>query len=87
MELFRNRCPKCRKTASTVHELEPRSRGAASMRMQNRTAICSTCHAEFHRQGASDKNIREWKELIKTYLTRIGNYTAYEAWGVGNGEG
>ena len=82
MRLFKNRCPQCRGIAHTVHELEPRSRGITSMRMQNRTAICHPCHDAFHRLGASNSNILRWKEIIKDYLTSIGAYEEYINWGV-----
>jgi len=81
VEIFNGRCPKCRRGYSTVHELEPRSRGTHTLRMQNRTAICYYCHIEYHNLGASKKNIAEWTEIIKKYLTSIGRYEEYLNWG------
>lgn len=80
-ELFRWRCPKCRRASRCVHELEPRSRGKDSMRMQNRTAICNTCHIEYHKYGASEQQIAAWKEIIFEYLSAIGNWETYLNWG------
>lgn len=75
------RCPKCGRQSSETHELEPRSRGEWTNKMQNRTAICRYCHNEFHKQGASEVNVRVWKEIIKMYLESIGNWEKYENWG------
>ena len=77
LEVFDGRCPSCRSMAVTIHELEPRSRGIASMRFTNRTPICDTCHNEFHRLGASKNNIAKWKKIIVKYLTEIGNLELY----------
>lgn len=85
MDLFVGRCPKCRKGATTVHELEPRSRGQKSLQMQNRTAICYWCHLEFHNLGASKENIERWKVHIQKYLTSIGKYDEYLNWGKNEG--
>jgi hypothetical protein len=81
LSLFKDRCPKCRRIANTVHELEPRSRGVTTMRMQNRTAICDPCHEEFHKQGASEHNISVWKEIIFDYLQDAGTWEVYKNWG------
>lgn len=81
-ELFNYRCPKCRRGYSTVHELEPRSRGQRTLRMQNRTAICYWCHLEYHNLGASEENIAKWKKIIEVYLTSIGKYDEYMNWGL-----
>lgn len=80
-KLFRGRCPKCKRWAVTIHELEPRSRGKDSMRRNNRTPIDAECHEEFHRQGASEENIEAWKLIIKTYLVNLGNWEEYNAEG------
>ena len=80
LEMFGGRCPnpKCgRSWASTIHELEPRSRGSYSMRVTNRVPICKNCHEEFHRLGASKKNIDRWKVIIENYLKAIGNWELY----------
>lgn len=76
LEIFRGRCP-CRRMAVTIHELEPRSRGKSSMRFTNRTPICFECHNEFHRKGASKKNIVDWKDKIEKYLRAIGTWEQY----------
>ena len=76
-KVFKNRCPKCRRLAATIHELEPRSRGKASLKLQNRTAIDRECHEEYHRLGASDKRIAEWEEYIEKYLRSIGTWELY----------
>ena len=81
LSLFKDRCPKCRNIANTVHELEPRSRGQYTMRMQNRTAICDKCHDEFHQQGASEVNVSVWKEIIFDFLMDIGTWVVYRDWG------
>ena len=80
LEIFGGRCPnpKCHRAwASTIHELEPRARGEQSMRRTNRTPICKECHEEFHRKGASEKNINAWKAIIEAYLKAIGNWERY----------
>ena len=77
LEIFDGRCPMCRSMATTIHELEPRSRGSASMRFTNRTPICDECHNEFHRKGASEKNIDAWKKIIRSYLEQIGRLELY----------
>jgi uncharacterized protein with PIN domain len=81
MKLFDNRCPNCRGMATEVHELEPRSRGKYTMRMQNRTAICRTCHDEFHKYGSSEHSVNIWKEIIHDYLRNIGAWDIYMNWG------
>jgi 5-methylcytosine-specific restriction endonuclease McrA len=77
LDIFDGRCPMCRSMATTIHELEPRSRGERSMRFTNRTPICDPCHNEFHRLGASEKNIGKWKKQIEKYLTQIGRLELY----------
>ena len=77
LEIFKGRCPKCREMAYTIHELEPRARGSTSMRRMNRTPICVRCHNDYHSKGASEKNVNEWKAIIKEYLTIIGTWDLY----------
>lgn len=43
----------------------------------NRTAICHSCHDEYHRQGASDELIAEWEKKIESYLKLIGTWDEY----------
>jgi transposase-like protein len=78
-EIFKGRCPKCRRVAVTIHELAPRSRGAGSMLFTNRTPICAECHDTFHRNGASPSQIEIWHGIIKTYLINIGTSEQYYA--------
>lgn len=40
-------------------------------------AIDNECHEDYHRQGASDKLVSEWKSLIETYLKSIGTWNSY----------
>jgi hypothetical protein len=77
--IFKGRCPKCRKVATEIHELAPRSRGASSMLLTNRTPICRGCHDEYHRAGASVSQIEEWHGIIQLYLTNIGTAEKYYA--------
>ena len=77
LEMFDGRCPNCRSMAATIHELEPRSRGKASMRLTNRTPICDNCHNEFHRLGASKKQVDKWKKIVSHYLKVIGRLEQY----------
>lgn len=86
LDLFKYRCPRCRQSAFVVHELEPRSRGEDSMRMDNRCAICFLCHENFHAHGATDLNISDWREDIKKYLIAIGNWEEYSNWDRVNNE-
>lgn len=84
MEIFNGRCPRCRRVAIEVHELEPRSRGRKSMAMQNRVAVDRICHDEFHRIGATQANISAWEEYIQSYLTNTGRWEEYKYWGIEN---
>jgi len=51
IELFKSRCVRCQRPASTVHECEPRSQGKDSMKLKNRVPICTDCHGWAHRVG------------------------------------
>ena len=81
LAIFGYTCPKCRRAATTVHELEPRARGARTMVMQNRTAICGICHEQYHRFGASEEQVSAWKEIIRQYLITTGMWVSYRDWG------
>lgn len=80
LKIFDYRCPRCRQYATVVHELEPRSRGQKSMRMDNRCAICHICHEQYHALGATDVNILEWKEDIRKYMVSLGRWVEYSTW-------
>lgn len=71
-KLFNEKCPKCKRKADTIHEIRPRSRGRSSMLLYNRTAICHTCHSEYHKHGASKSLVEEWQSIRDDYLTKLG---------------
>ena len=72
LDIFHGRCFLCGQSASTVHEIEPRARGGASMRTENRAAICNDCHEECHRHGAGDEYIAGLQLKRKNFLVSIG---------------
>lgn len=70
--LFRGRCIICYGFGTDVNEIIPRSRGKASMDWHNRVLMCRTHHSEYHRLGASKKNIQALQELRVKFLVAMG---------------
>lgn len=72
MKLFAHRCVDCRRPASDIHELEPRSRGSRAFAKGNQVAICRRCHDKFHSLGASPENIARLRQKAYNFLTAMG---------------
>ena len=53
MDVFGYRCVRCGRSASTIHEMIPRSSGKESMNVNNRVPICRECHQWAHDVGTN----------------------------------
>lgn len=51
--MFGGRCVKCKRIASVVHEMVPRSCGSDTMKPENRVPLCNSCHSWAHRVGTN----------------------------------
>lgn len=75
--LFKHRCIMCKKPATEINEIIPRSRSKKSiLTWQNRVTLCHSCHEEFHRTGVTKEKIAEMQEKRKQFLLAMdrGNY-------------
>ena len=71
--LFRFRCVSCRKTATEINEIVPRSRSKKSISTwDNRVPMCKECHGEYHRKGVNDKAVTDLKQMRHDFLMSMG---------------
>lgn len=74
--LFKHKCVMCRKPASEINEIVPRSRSKKSiLDWRNRVTLCHECHTgqnSFHSTGVTTKKIEEMQEKRKEFLISIG---------------
>lgn len=71
--LFRFRCVSCKKTATEINEIIPRSRSKKSITTwDNRVPMCKECHGEYHRKGVNDKAVTELKQIRHDFLISMG---------------
>jgi 5-methylcytosine-specific restriction endonuclease McrA len=71
-ELFKYRCVVCKKRATVIHEIEPRSSGNSAMNLENRVTLCNNCHGRIHNDGVGNSNIVELQKCRRAYLLMIG---------------
>lgn len=70
--LFKHKCIICRKPASEINEIIPRSRSKKSiLDWKNRVTLCQNCHQEYHAHGVTQDKISEMKEKRKEFLISI----------------
>lgn len=72
IELFRGRCVMCYQPGTEVNEIIPRSRGALSLRWQNKVLMCHEHHEDYHLHGVSPEAIKSLQEQRTLFLTAIG---------------
>lgn len=71
--LFKNRCVVCKKPATDVNEILPRSRSRKSIvTWENRVTMCVECHREYHRKGVNDKAVEELQKIRYDFLKSMG---------------
>ena len=71
--LFRNLCVECRRPATEINEIRPRSRGKMSLvDWKNRVTLCHSCHMEYHRKGVNDKAVVGMQQIRKDFLLTMG---------------
>jgi len=58
-----------------VHEIRPVSRGDTSLSIDNRVAICTSCHNKIHDAGISETSVLELERKRKEFLIKIGRFT------------
>lgn len=71
--LFKHRCVVCRKEATEINEIEPRSRSKKNLHdWRNRVCVCRECHNEYHKHGVNDEAIAKMKGQRKNFLLEMG---------------
>lgn len=70
--LFKNRCIVCRKPASEINHIEPRSRGRGNISdWRNKVPMCQEHHNEYHKNGTDQDAIDSLKAIRAEYLLSI----------------
>lgn len=70
--LFKYRCIECKKPATEINEIIPRSRSKKSIRTwQNRVTLCRECHGKFHQNGVTEEKIEKMRNTRKEFLKSI----------------
>jgi len=71
--LFHYRCIVCKKDATEVNEIVPRSRSKNSINdWRNRVPLCRTCHNEYHKKGVNSGTIKEMQKTRNEFLLTFG---------------
>lgn len=74
--LFKNKCVMCKKPATVINEIVPRSRwNLATSEWKNRIPLCDSCHTgqdSFHSTGVTDEKISEMKRKRREFLVSMG---------------
>jgi 5-methylcytosine-specific restriction endonuclease McrA len=52
--IFGERCVKCGKKTTIIHEIYPISHGKKSLVLKNRVPVCMNCHEWAHRVGTNN---------------------------------
>lgn len=79
--LFKHRCVACRKPASEINEIKPRSRSKQSiLDWENRVTMCKECHNEYHKHGVNDEAIADLQQKRIDFLNSMGRdkYVNYQ---------
>lgn len=70
--LFKYKCVMCKKPATEINEVIPRSRSKKSvLNWRNRVTLCQSCHREFH-LGVTDERIAQMMKSRREFLVSIG---------------
>lgn len=78
--LFRDLCVECRKPASEINEIVPRSRSKNSvLDWRNRVTMCREHHNNYHRHGVNSTSIAKLQETRITFLKEMGR-EEYVTW-------
>lgn len=73
--LYKFRCIRCNKTASTIHEKIPKSLAPHTWRtMKNRVLLCAECHDWAHKVGTRTSE----EELTELQRKRLKSYYGYK---------
>ncbi len=71
--VFKRRCVMCRRDATEINEIIPRSRSKFSiLDWTNRVPLCQSCHREFHKDGVTDFKIKDMQYERRQFLIDIG---------------
>ena len=71
--LYKRRFIMCKKGASEINEIIPRSRSKSSITdWTNRVTLCQSCHREFHADGVTDFKIKDMQYERRQFLIDIG---------------
>ncbi len=71
--LFKHRCVYCRKPATEINEIVPRSRSKQSIQdWENRVLMCRECHNDYHRHGVNSGTIEDLQQKRVEFLKSMG---------------
>lgn len=71
--LFKYRCVECKRPATEINEIVPRSRWkSATLEWRNRVPMCQRCHEKFHHDGVTDVKIQALKIKRNEFLIAMG---------------
>jgi 5-methylcytosine-specific restriction endonuclease McrA len=71
--LFRYRCVECKKSATEINEIIPRSRSKkAIFDWKNRVPLCKECHQNYHADGVTDFKMRTMQHARREFLKTMG---------------
>lgn len=70
--LFKYKCVMCKKPATEINEISPRSRSKKNiLDWTNRVTLCQGCHKKFHLYGVSTEKMNEMRNKRKDFLTSM----------------
>jgi len=71
--LFKYKCVTCKKPATEINEIIPRSRSKNSiLDWRNRVTLCRECHHKYHLNGVTSEKISEMKTKRGEFLISMG---------------
>ena len=71
--VFKHKCVMCKKPATEINEIVPRSRSKKSIKTwQNRVTLCRDCHTQFHHKGVTLEKIENMQKARKEFLMSMG---------------
>lgn len=71
--LFKYRCVECKRPATEINEIIPRSRWInAADEWRNRVPLCRVCHEKYHHDGVTDLKIQALKLKRNEFLIAMG---------------
>lgn len=79
--LFKHKCIMCRKPATEINEIAPRSRSKKNIHdWTNRVTLCQGCHKEYHLHGVTKVKMDAMREKRKEFLKSIDREIYVNAW-------